>query len=98
MNAEKFTQKSLQAVQSAQNVALEYGNAEITTLHFAYALSEKDGLNYRILRRAGVDADGLCRALKEEIERIPRVSGGGQCYPTQAFSARLPRRKNSPTA
>ena len=85
MDANKFTQKSLQAVQNAQNVALEYGNAEVTTLHLAYALSEKDGLNYRILCRANIDADGLFRAIKEEIERLPRVSGGGQSYPTQAL-------------
>ncbi len=89
MDANKLTQKSLQAMQGAQNFALEYGNAEITTLHLAYALSEKDGLNYRILRRAQVDADGFNRALKEEIERIPRVSGGGQSYPTQALQRTL---------
>ena len=42
MDANKLTQKSLQAMQGAQNLALEYGNAEITTLHLAYALSEKE--------------------------------------------------------
>ena len=51
MDANKFTQKSLQAVQSAQNLAVEYGNPELTALHLALALMDRDGLNYRIVGR-----------------------------------------------
>ncbi len=87
MDAEKFTQKSIQAIQAAQSLAAEYGNSELTALHLASALLEKDGLNYRILLRAGRDADGLSRALKEEVEKLPRVSGAASApYPTAAFT------------
>ena len=53
MDANKFTQKSLQAVQQAQNTAAEYGNPELTALHLALALLERDGLDLRIVGRAG---------------------------------------------
>ena len=77
MDANKYTKKSLEAVQNAQNTAMEYGNAELTCTHLADALLEKDGMCYRILRRANCDADGLSRALHEEVGRLPRVSGSG---------------------
>ena len=77
MDANKYTKKSLEAVQNAQNTAVEYGNAELTCTHLADALLEKDGMCYRILRRANCDADGLSRALHEEVGRLPRVSGSG---------------------
>ena len=90
MDANKYTQKSLQAIQNAQNLALEYGNAELTTLHLAYSLAEPDGLVSRILKRAGTDADGLRRALKEEVERLPRISGGnGQVYAAASLARTL---------
>ncbi|MDE6273487.1 MAG: AAA family ATPase, partial [Clostridiales bacterium] len=81
MDANKFTQKSMQAIQAAQSTAIEYGNAELTTAHLAHALLEKDGLIFRILQRMGKDADGFRTAIKEEIERMPRMSGAaGQPY------------------
>ncbi len=90
MDANQFTQKSLQALQNAQNTALEYGNSELTTLHLCYALCESDGLVYRILKRAGTDAQGFARAVKEEIERLPRVSGGnGQVYASATLTRTL---------
>ncbi len=91
MDANKYTQKSLAAVQAAQNTALEYGNSELGTLHLCLALLESDGLVYRILSRAGLDANGFQRAVKEEVERLPRVSGSGagQAYATPALARTL---------
>ena len=86
MDANKFTQKSLQAVQSAQNTAIEYGNPELTALHLALALLDKDGLCYRIIGRCGVDTDGLTNAVKDAVERLPRTSGGSQPYATPAVN------------
>jgi ATP-dependent Clp protease ATP-binding subunit ClpB len=77
MDANKYTQKSLQAVQAAQNTALEYGNSELTCSHLCLALLQSDGLVYRILKRGGTDVDGFSRAVKDLIERLPRVSGSG---------------------
>ncbi len=90
MDANKLTQKSVQAIQTAQHLAEEYGNHELSTLHLAHALLERDGLVSRILKRAGKDVDGLSGAVKEEVERLPRVSGSGagQIYPS-ATLARL---------
>ncbi len=91
MDANKFTQNSIKAIRDAQRLAEEYGNSEFSTLHLAAALLEKDGLVSRILIRAGKDADGLSRAVAEEIERLPRVSGAGagQIYPTAALTRAL---------
>ncbi len=91
MDANKFTQRSVQAIQNAQHLAEEYGNTELSTLHLAHALLERDGLVSRILTHAGKDADGLSRAVKEEIARLPRVSGAGagQIYPTAALARAL---------
>ncbi len=89
MNAEKFTQKSAEAIRDAQSLALEYGNAELTTLHLAVALTGSDGLCRRILARSGADAEGFSRAAKEEVERLPRTSGGGDPYPTAGFQRLL---------
>ena len=88
MDAQKFTQKSLQALQDAQNAAIERGNAELSALHLAVALLDADGLCPRILRRAGVDAEGLLCAAKEELDRLPRVSNvaAGNLYPTAALT------------
>ncbi len=88
MEANKFTQNSLQAIQKAQNTAVEYGNAELTPAHLCLALLDRDGLVYRILQRGGIDADGLARAVREEVERYPRVSGAsaGNVYPDGAFT------------
>ena len=90
MEADKYTQKSLQAVQKAQSLALEYGNAEITAMHLLTALLEKDGLCGRIVIRSGIDGEGLARAAAEEVERLPRVSGSNaQPYPSTALQRAL---------
>ncbi len=91
MDMQKLTQKSVQAIQRAQSVAQEYSNAELTTLHLAFALCEGDGLNARILRKINLNAGEFSRALKEELERLPRVSGtgAGNVYPTAAFTRTL---------
>ena len=71
-------------------MAREYGNAELNTLHLCGALLEKDGLVFRTLSRVGTDAEGLARAVNEEVERLPRVSGAAaNVYPSAAFSKTL---------
>jgi ATP-dependent Clp protease ATP-binding subunit ClpB len=77
MDVNKYTQKSLFAIQAAQNSALELGNQEVTCMHLCLALLDRDGINYRILKRAGVDADGLTYAVKDNLNKLPKVSGSG---------------------
>ncbi len=91
MNANVYTQKSLQAIQEAQNLATEYGNNELTCTHLCCALLERDGLIWRIMNRIGVDASGFSRAVQDETERLPRVSGSGagQVYAAASFTRLL---------
>ncbi len=91
MNANKYTQRSIQAIAEAQQEAMERGNAELTTMHLAYSLLEKDGICARILSRRGLDPEELRRAVGEELDRLPRVSGSasGNLTPTSALARTL---------
>ena len=80
MNSNRFTQNSIQAINSCERIAEEYGNTEIMPVHILYALMEKDGLIPRILSRSGTDCDGLTAAAKEEIEKLPRSSSRGNVF------------------
>jgi ATP-dependent Clp protease ATP-binding subunit ClpB len=77
MNSEVYTKKSLQAIQKAQDLAAERGNSSLTCMHLCQALLESDGLNYRILKRQNIDVAGLSRAISDELDRQPKVSGAG---------------------
>ena len=78
MDGNKFTQSSIQAINRCERIAAEYGNSAIAPIHILYALLDKDCIIPRILTRSGLDAEGLERAAKEEIERLPKVSGSGR--------------------
>ena len=81
MDNSKYTQSTLQAFRRSENLASEYGNTYISPVHILYSLLDKDCIVPRILMRAGIDSDGLARAAKEEIEKLPKVSGGdGKVY------------------
>lgn len=79
MNTNKLTQKSAEAIQSAQSLALQYGNTQIEQAHLLYALLSQDGgFLPRVLTASGVDADGLQQAALALCEKLPRVSGPGR--------------------
>ena len=79
MNAQKFTQKSLEALQAAQDFATEYENMQIEQPHLLAALTaQEDGLIGQMLKKMAIDASAMQHAVKTEIERIPRVSGPGR--------------------
>ena len=82
MNAEKYTQKALEAVKTAQNMAQENGNQYVTTEHLLYALLDQDGgLIGSLFGKMGVDCDGLLSELDTLIRNLPRISGGsGEVY------------------
>ena len=76
MNPEKLTQKSMEALRDAQHTAQEYGNQQLTQVHLLGALIYADGgLCGELLQKMGADTDALRRAVREEIERLPRISG-----------------------
>ena len=82
MNAEKYTQKALEAVKTAQNMAQENGNQYVTSEHLLYALLDQDGgLIGSLFGKMGVDCDGLLSELDTLIRNLPRISGGsGEVY------------------
>ena len=82
MNAEKYTQKALEAVKTAQSMAQENGNQYVTTEHLLYALLDQDGgLIGSLFGKMGVDCDGLLSEVDTLIRKLPRISGGsGEVY------------------
>ena len=76
MNFEKFTQKSLEAVQGAYNIAKEYGNPEVKEIHINYALlNDKEGLIPRVLTYMDKNPEMLKGDVLKVIERLPKQSG-----------------------
>ena len=78
MNAEKLTQKSAEAIRSAQEIALEYGNPQIEQVHLLWALlQDSEGLIPQLLAGMGVTVPALQAAVKDLLARQPRVSNSG---------------------
>ena len=78
MNAEKLTQKSAEAIRSAQEIALEYGNPQIEQVHLLWALlQDSEGLIPQLLAGMGVTVPSLQAAVKDLLARQPRVSNSG---------------------
>ena len=82
MNADKFTQKAIETIQTAQSMAQENGNQYLTPEHLLYALIDQDGgLIGSLLGRMGVDCDTVLAELDTVISQMPKVSGGsGDVY------------------
>ena len=81
MNAENYTRKSLEAVQTAQAMAQENHNNYITPEHLLYALADQDGgLIPSLLGKMGVDVNGLLAELDSAIGQLPKVSNVDSVY------------------
>jgi ATP-dependent Clp protease ATP-binding subunit ClpB len=79
MNVQKFTQKSMEAVQLAQNIAQEHDNQQIEQCHVLLALMMQDGgLVPQLLTKMGVTAASVTAATKELVARLPAVTGSGR--------------------
>ena len=79
MNAQKFTQKSLEALQAAQSIAIQYQNQQIEQAHLAYALADQEGgLIPELLQKLNAEPSRFIQACEQAIGRIPRVSGPGR--------------------
>ena len=91
MNTQKFTQKTIEAIQTAQAMAAENENQSLTDAHLLYALADQDGgLIPSILQKSGVDCNGLLSALDGIIAALPQVHGaGGEVYASKEVSAIL---------
>ncbi|OUP04529.1 ATP-dependent chaperone ClpB [Anaerofilum sp. An201] len=94
MNMQKLTQKSREALQSAQSLAIEYQNQQLDCEHLLAALAgQEDGLIGQLLKKMGVDAAAMADAARTKVGQLPRVSGSGRdpdkVYITGALDAAL---------
>ena len=79
MNINKFTQKSLQAVQDCEKTAMEYGNQQIEQEHLLYALlTQDDSLILKLMEKMGFDKNLVVNRVEEAISKRPKVQGGQQ--------------------
>lgn len=89
MNADKFTKKSIEAIQSAQSIAAENSNQQIEQLHLFYALLTQDsGLIGSLIQSMGADVTTLTNNLQTKIGSLPKVSGG-EAYFSQPVAAAI---------
>ncbi|MBR0277727.1 MAG: type VI secretion system ATPase TssH, partial [Clostridia bacterium] len=78
MNVQKLTQKSLEALQNAQNISVEYGNQQIEQQHILLSLlSQQDGLIPNLLSKMGVDTYSIIKTTKDEISKLPKITVNG---------------------
>lgn len=86
MDAQKYTQRSLQMIQDAQNIAIKNGNPEITDLHLHKALvTDSDSLIARVLQEMNVDINQYRMTVEREVEKLPQQQGASQVYPNAVF-------------
>ncbi|MBS5468883.1 MAG: ATP-dependent chaperone ClpB [Clostridium sp.] len=83
MNINKFTQKSLEAVQRTEKLAYEYGNQQIAQEHLLYSLlTIDDSLILKLITKMGIQENQFLNEVQLAIEKLPKVSGG-QVYFSQ---------------
>jgi ATP-dependent Clp protease ATP-binding subunit ClpB len=86
MELNNFTQKSLEAIQAAQNLAMEYGNPQVEEIHLNYSLvNQEDGLIPRLISYMGENLELIRKDIEREVERLPKQTGG-TIYPSRIFN------------
>ena len=79
MNMNQFTQKTIQAIQDAQRLAVEYQNQAIEQEHLLAALTQQqDGLIPQLLTKMGVEPGNFLAAATEKVAALPHVTGSGR--------------------
>ena len=77
MNINKFTQKSMEAIQDIEKLAYEYGNQEMDQEHLVYALvNQSDGLISKMIEKMEIDLNHFKNRIVDYIEKKPKVQGG----------------------
>ncbi len=81
MNINKFTQKSLAAVQGCEKLAYEYGNQQMEQEHLLYSLlTLEDSLILKLITKMGIQKELFLDEVQKALGKLPKVSGGGQLY------------------
>ncbi|MBQ7637957.1 MAG: ATP-dependent chaperone ClpB [Clostridia bacterium] len=90
MNAQNLTQKSLEAVMTAQNMAQENRNPQVAPEHLLYALADQDGgLIPSLFRKMGVDCNALLSELDTAISQLPKLRENAELYMSNEMNAVL---------
>ena len=88
MDLSKFTQKSVEAIQKSQEIAIKHDNPQLEEIHLHYALiDQENGLIPRVLSYMGEDVELIKNDIQRELERLPKQSGGGGAlYPSRTYT------------
>ena len=88
MDLNKFTQKSLEAVQGSQEVAIKNGNPQLEEIHIHYCLVNQDeGLIPKVISYMGENNELLKGDIQRELDKLPKQSGGGgSIYPSRIYT------------
>lgn len=86
MDIKKFTQKSQEAINESQAIAIKNSNPEVNEIHLAYALvNNSDSIVSQILKSMNIDYDGYRNAILKKVDTMPSLQGGSDIYPTQTY-------------
>ena len=86
MNINKFTQKSLEAVNNCEKLAYQYGSPEIDQEHFLYSLlTIEDSLILKLIEKMEVNKEAFLSQVQQAVEKKPKVSGG-QTYISKSLN------------
>ena len=96
MDTNRFTQKSLEALQAAQQLAQSYGNAQVEQVHLLDALlSQENGLIGQLMGKLGLNVQQVRTACESAVNRLPKISGSNQQpYVTASLSQALAEAEN----
>ena len=96
MDTNRFTQKSLEALQAAQQLAQSYGNAQVEQVHLLDALlSQENGLIGQLMGKLGLNVQQVRTACESAVNRLPKISGSNQQpYVTASLSQALTEAEN----
>lgn len=96
MNMNQLTQKTIEALQSAQRLAVEYSNQAVEQEHVLAALAQQqDGLIPQLLTKLGADPNAFAQAALQKVEALPRVTGSGRDPEKVYISGDLDRALNA---
>ena len=99
MNMQKLTKKTIEAIQSAQDTAIEYQNTNVDQPHLLYALmTQENGLIPQLMKKLGKDATVIAGSLERVMANIPKVTGSGRDMNTVYISQSLDRLLNASEA
>lgn len=86
MDNNKLTQKSIEAINNANSMAIKDANPEVNEFHLAYSLVDSPSSYVSmVLGKMGVDVNNYKKKIEDKIESLPKQSGNAKTYPSQVF-------------